>query len=52
MSLDRWCLGWGRNPHVPDGGLHIATVTPTGHAVTLCTVCLRNWQTDKQTTDG
>ncbi len=51
MNLEMWCLGWNRNPHVPDGGITVARVTPYGAEVRLCRDCLRAWQAnDKEPT--
>ena len=40
MNIDRWCLGWTRPPHVPDGAL-IATNLEQG--VRLCRPCWLAW---------
>jgi hypothetical protein len=40
-TTPRWCLGWNRGPHVPDGGAHI--VTNLGPDVRLCSACFAAW---------
>lgn len=45
-GLDGWCVGYGRTPHVPDSGLHVARVTTYGAEVRLCRDCLRAWQAE------
>ena len=40
---DLWCIGYRRNPHVPDGGASVLTNISTTREVRLCRDCHRAW---------
>ena len=49
MNADRWCVGFQRPPHVPNGGALI--VVNDGRGARLCAGCWHAWvrtDTDEQ----
>lgn len=45
MNIDRWCIGYRRNPHVPDSGLILTNIAGR-RGIRLCKACWQVWNAE------